>query len=109
MSKGCICRSEGREDGFSETIAPTLPQATLLHGAARRGYAPTSLLTEGIPGDDAVLHLPTGSRVAIVGQEGPDAGAWLPFRDIKRTLIGPWESGTVVVDVIEVHQHLCSK
>ena len=69
---------------------------------------PTSLLTEGVPGDDAVLHLPAGSRVAIVGQEGPDAWAGLPFRDVEGTLVGPREGGTVVVDVVEVHQHLRS-
>lgn len=41
-----------------------------------------------------------------MGQEGPDTGAGLPFGDVEGTLVGPWEGGTVVVDVIEVHQHL---
>lgn len=99
----------GREDGFSETLPPALRQARFLHGASRRrGDGPTSPLTEWVPGDDAVLHLPTGSRVAVVGQEGPDARAGLPFGDVEGTLIGPREGGTVVVDVIEVHQHLRS-
>lgn len=69
---------------------------------------PVSPLTEGVPGDDAVLHLPAGSRVIVVGQEGPDAWAGLPLRDIEGTLIGTREGGTVVVDVVQVHQHLQS-
>lgn len=103
------------EDGFSDTLPPPLPhqllQAGLLHqgeGARRRGDTPRSPLTEGVPSDDAVLHLPAGSRVVVVGQEGPDAWAGLSFRDVKGTLVGPREGGTVVVDVVEVHQHLWS-
>lgn len=41
-----------------------------------------------------------------MGQEGPHAWARLPFGDVKGTFIGPREGGTVVVDVVEVHQHL---
>lgn len=43
-----------------------------------------------------------------MGQEGPDARAGLPFRDVEGTLVGSREGGTVVIDVVEVHQHLWS-
>lgn len=44
-----------------------------------------------------------------MGQEGPDTRAGLALGDIEGTLVGPREGGTVVVDVIEVHQHLWSR
>lgn len=83
-------------DGFSEA-APGQAEGEAV-----------SPLTQRVPSDDAVFHLPTRARVPVVGQESPDTRAGLALGDIEGTLVGPGKGGTVVVDVVEVHQHLRS-
>lgn len=63
-------------------------------------------LTQRVSVYDAVLHLPVGARVPVVGQEGPHSGPWLALGDIKWPLIVSGEGGHVVIDVIHVHKHL---
>lgn len=41
-----------------------------------------------------------------MGQEGPDAGAGLSLCHVEGAFVGPREGGTVVIDVVEIHQHL---
>ena len=63
-------------------------------------------LTQRVSIHDAVLHLPIGARVPVMGQEGPHSGSWLALGDIKWSLIVSGEGGHIVVDVIHVHKHL---
>lgn len=75
-------------------------------GCARSPCPAWTPLTQGVSIHNAVLHLPVGTRISVVGQEGPHSGPRLALGDIKRSFVVPREGGHIVIDVIHVDEHL---